>query len=1123
MTNRPATSSVDKVGRQADSGAKPMPCSERNKISFKLNPIRCDVLSACKGGGGYAPRGPGAPKCGEGITLSKKLGCDYRRPVGAKLCERLRDSLDHKTNPTHSPARTSLPKAGGRRSLDRSTKLTSEASSLRTARDDGHTMFPFSTFRRTEKGWWRPARGKPEGTELLRGEHILQDGRHSHAERSPTPGRLDDEDRSERCVLRNSGGMPTPEIPCIPLARKNIPIQLPAVRSVVGSVGLYQDHKASSDNSEILGSENDHLHRRHTDPGGRCQNSTGTHRVHDLPAGELGTNGQQREIPDEPNPRTRIPGPHHGLSSYATQTSGIKDQRYSIRCESNFRALSTERENGVETAGQTSPSRTCDDGCTLVLPTSATLSTTIPGAIGPGLLPDLSVERRSAGRTDLVDHKPPDMERQIYPETNPGPDNRKRCFRNRLGSPVREHTDRRALVQQRSQNAYQLPRTTGSLSGDQELCQRPKQHLCPSANGQFVSPDVYQQVRRHSLSRTKPDCEGTLDMVFPEEHYHHGSLPARGLQRGGRPRIETHDGPLRLAAQPADIREDQSNLRPTGSGPICIPPHDPAANVCELASRPISMGDRCLHSELEPGQGIRQSPLESDRKSPEPNQAASSYTGSHSPRLEGPTVVSDLAGDDYRETSPDKGVSVGNPTHTPGQPARYTAATSRVAYLRERFSDQRLSEEASRLMLASWRQKSGKSYDSQFAKWAGWCHERDIDPVSGDITGVINFLADLFYKGYQHRSICAYRSAISSVHEKVDGHQVGSHPMVSRLLKGVFHERPPQPRYSTTWNVQSVTDHIETLEDNPQLGVPELTMKLTMLLALTRPSRSTDLTNLDIRFRHYSPEGVTFQPMKLAKQSREKKPIKEFFFPRFTQKPKLCPVRALEEYERRTANRRSPSESQLLIAMIRPYKAVSSSTVARWLKAMLANSGIDVSIFKAHSVRGAATSAAANAGITTNDILNAADWSSQSIFHKFYYRPVQATAHLVKRCLQDSCRPLKASYKVTLIWRPSILKYNYRMAQTTQWSPAILDYMKNVRLTYQRPTTTHPVLTRLLRFSSLQKRPMNWTLTGAFMHDWEDTARHSVFPKDARVFHKRRTDALPKRHSASMRHKPQDA
>ena len=38
----------------------------------------------------------------------------------------------------------------------------------------------------------------------------------------------------------------------------------------------------------------------------------------------------------------------------------------------------------------------------------------------------------------------------------------------------------------------------------------------------------------------------------------------------------------------------------------------------------------------------------------------------------------------------------------------------------------------------------------------------------------------------------------------------------------------------------------------------------------------------------------------------------------------------------------------------------------------------------------------------------------------------------------------------------SILKYNCRMAQTTQWLPAILDYMKNVSRTYQRPTHPSP-------------------------------------------------------------------
>jgi len=53
--------------------------------------------------------------------------------------------------------------------------------------------------------------------------------------------------------------------------------------------------------------------------------------------------------------------------------------------------------------------------------------------------------------------------------------------------------------------------------------------------------------------------------------------------------------------------------------------------------------------------------------------------------------------------------------------------------------------------------------------------------------------------------------------------------------------------------------------------------------------------------------------------------------------------------------------------------------------------GIDTSIFKAHSTRGAATSAAAAPGITTADILKAADWSSESVFTKFYYKPLSSS------------------------------------------------------------------------------------------------------------------------------------
>ena len=69
------------------------------------------------------------------------------------------------------------------------------------------------------------------------------------------------------------------------------------------------------------------------------------------------------------------------------------------------------------------------------------------------------------------------------------------------------------------------------------------------------------------------------------------------------------------------------------------------------------------------------------------------------------------------------------------------------------------------------------------------------------------------------------------------GYEVGQHPLVSRTLKGIFHERPPQPRYSETWNVAAVTTYIESLGENDSLSLAILTHKLVMLLALTRPSR----------------------------------------------------------------------------------------------------------------------------------------------------------------------------------------------------------------------------------------------------------------------------------------------
>ena len=72
---------------------------------------------------------------------------------------------------------------------------------------------------------------------------------------------------------------------------------------------------------------------------------------------------------------------------------------------------------------------------------------------------------------------------------------------------------------------------------------------------------------------------------------------------------------------------------------------------------------------------------------------------------------------------------------------------------------------------------------------------------------IVNFLVELFQQGYQYRSLNAYRPAISSVHEKVNGDWlVMQHPLISRVLKEVFNERPPKPKYQPVWNIDLVLE-----------------------------------------------------------------------------------------------------------------------------------------------------------------------------------------------------------------------------------------------------------------------------------------------------------------------------
>ena len=152
------------------------------------------------------------------------------------------------------------------------------------------------------------------------------------------------------------------------------------------------------------------------------------------------------------------------------------------------------------------------------------------------------------------------------------------------------------------------------------------------------------------------------------------------------------------------------------------------------------------------------------------------------------------------------------------------------------------------------------------------------------------------------------------MHDTVDGMEVGKHPMISRLLKGAYHIRPPLPRYTSTWDVQVVLRYIEGLGPSASLLLKLLTLKLVMLIALTRPSRSADLASLQLDRWHKS-ESVVFLPAGLAKQSSQGRTHREFFFQSFPENDTLCPVEMLRHYERSTVALRPKGTNKLYVAI----------------------------------------------------------------------------------------------------------------------------------------------------------------------------------------------------------------
>ena len=291
------------------------------------------------------------------------------------------------------------------------------------------------------------------------------------------------------------------------------------------------------------------------------------------------------------------------------------------------------------------------------------------------------------------------------------------------------------------------------------------------------------------------------------------------------------------------------------------------------------------------------------------------------------------------------------------------------------------------LALDAWRPSTKKLYTTYLRKWALFCVRFGVSIMRPSLPQACRFLRLLHQEGLGYGAVNAARSALATILPDFNGSSFGKHPIVCMIIKGVYERKPPAPKYVSFWDVNKVLNMLKSWGKNSQLSLKLLTFKLVILMLLVTSQRGQTVWALSLDGLEINEEAV-FKLRTLLKHNRQGDSLQALVLKPFPECSRLCVVKTLKMYLKKTEEVRR-GETSLLLSFVSPYKPIARDTLSRWVLRTLNMAGIDTDRFKSHSTRGASVSAAKRLGISVNMILKHAGWRKEDSFAKYYDKDIE--------------------------------------------------------------------------------------------------------------------------------------
>jgi integrase len=310
------------------------------------------------------------------------------------------------------------------------------------------------------------------------------------------------------------------------------------------------------------------------------------------------------------------------------------------------------------------------------------------------------------------------------------------------------------------------------------------------------------------------------------------------------------------------------------------------------------------------------------------------------------------------------------------------------------------------------KQSTQKLYESKWNKFCDWCSERGQDPCTASPQTVADFLLYLFDDcGFYASTIEVYRSAISQTFHALQLEDVGTHPVVSNLIKSFKRDRPVMVNQFPQWNLVYVLNTLTRAPYEPlkDASMMHLTIKTVFLLLLASGRRRGEIHALDATRCQWSEDHaqVLLYPVpgfipKVPDAAEGRPRFQPICIKALTNlvgndrgnpDRTLCPLRALSCYLAKTQGIRTSRRRLFLPTQSSRGTEICANTVSGWVKKVIRHAYDEVPEeleqmhnLRTHEIRAIASSLAKQANVPMADIMRTCSWAGHNTFTHYYLR-----------------------------------------------------------------------------------------------------------------------------------------